>query len=192
MTCPSGCSTHWPVPLVAGGRLLDPVLRHPARRSWCSHLVEASHNAQVDLLEAAPPGGLGCHIRRPRTEERLPCHQHDCKTLKLFHETFIYPNGVFPTILYMVMHEQTLPFCQVPKDQVTDTVDLFHLPRQRRISLKFLAWYFLGQCLQTFFICHKIRCANVVQQYFIIYDLCLVENVLLSTEFKLRLEPFAA
>ena len=38
---------------------------------------------------------------------------------------------------------------QVPKNQVLDTVDLFRLPRSRMISLKFLAWYFLGKYMES-------------------------------------------
>jgi PAB-dependent poly(A)-specific ribonuclease subunit 2 len=60
----------------------------------------------------------------------------------------------------------------VPQDQVVDTVDLFHLPRQRMISLKFLAWFFLDIKIQT--ACHNSieDAVTAIRLYYKYKELC--------------------
>lgn len=53
----------------------------------------------------------------------------------------------FSLLFFLLTHVVDI---QVPKSQVLDTLDIYFLPsRQRRLSLKFLAWYLLHENVQT-------------------------------------------
>ena len=50
----------------------------------------------------------------------------------------------------MVVCSDSWPDIFVPPDQVIDTVDLYFIKaRQRRLSLKFLTWFVLGENIQA-------------------------------------------
>jgi len=50
----------------------------------------------------------------------------------------------------MACQKTSVSSVSVPPEQVIDTVDLYFLKaRQRRLSLRFLAWYILGEHIQT-------------------------------------------
>jgi DNA polymerase III epsilon subunit-like protein len=61
------------------------------------------------------------------------------------------PNYQF-VLLSPTVYSQLTPFADifVPPEQVIDTVDLYFVKaRQRRLSLRFLAWYILKKNIQT-------------------------------------------
>lgn len=55
-----------------------------------------------------------------------------------------------PGKLYAILVSNRWTDIFVPPDQVIDTVDLYFIKaRQRRLSLKFLTWFVLGENIQT-------------------------------------------
>ena len=75
---------------------------------------------------------------------------HHLSTLKLFYNKLSY---LIKSNCIIVGHGIRKDFkvinIVVPESQIRDTVTLFRLPGKRFISLKFLAWYFLGMNIQN-------------------------------------------
>ncbi|CAB1336553.1 unnamed protein product [Coregonus sp. 'balchen'] len=69
------------------------------------------------------------------------------KHLTTLKSTYLKLRFLIDTGVRFVGHGLQKDF-RVLKDQVVDTVYLFHMPRKRMISLRFLAWYFLDLNIQ--------------------------------------------
>jgi PAB-dependent poly(A)-specific ribonuclease subunit 2 len=46
----------------------------------------------------------------------------------------------------------------VSPDKVKDTAELFYMQNQRKISLRYMAWYFLGMDVQVRMCCTSPQC----------------------------------
>lgn len=117
------------------------VFRHQAGWSGQDDVVQTPDDPQVYVHTPAVYGQQGRRVCRTRAEERFPSHQRSRKLLSVYLLRYRQLSARDPA---NVVINTTL---QIPPKQVYDTVELFYLPRQRMISLKFLAWYFLGKLM---------------------------------------------
>jgi hypothetical protein len=72
--------------------------------------------------------------------------------LNVYTHTAHHPLSIFLIFLcssrFIVLFFRSFPDLLVPRAQIIDTVDLFHIKGQRKISLKYLAWHLLGIDIQ--------------------------------------------